>query len=289
MRTISLEKVEDSTALAYYDKNIAVITDFRDKHLTDKLLLDGLVTILIRRGSVSANINDTHCTMHAGDLFLCTPRNIIENRSVSPDLQIYGCFLSIPFAHRMMEMTDLDIIQHGINVRQHIMHLVPEQQQLYINTISLLADILNMPPSAHKDKSVQSLLMTMTYLLADFATGGSLAESCETSSSSADYLVRQFLNMLVSPETRFRSVNQFAERMHVTPKYFSAACKAVTGKSASHIINEMYVREAKILLRDSKMSIKQVADRLGFRNQSHFGTFIRRQTGLSPQSLRVKL
>lgn len=37
---------------------------------------------------------------------------------------------------------------------------------------------------------------------------------------------------------------------------------------------------------DNSKSIKQIAEMLGFANQSHFGTFFNRKAGMSPQQFR---
>ena len=60
------------------------------------------------------------------------------------------------------------------------------------------------------------------------------------------------------------------------------------GKTASKIINEEIVTQAHLMLKDPDLSIKQISSILGFTNQSHFGSFIRKETGVSPQALRKK-
>ncbi|MGM9706544.1 MAG: helix-turn-helix domain-containing protein [Prevotella sp.] len=79
--------------------------------------------------------------------------------------------------------------------------------------------------------------------------------------------------MLRDDNQPFCNVNGYAERLHITPKYLSSVCKHATGKTASQLINEEIIRMAKLLLHDNKYSIKQIADLLGFANQSHFGVF----------------
>lgn len=45
-------------------------------------------------------------------------------------------------------------------------------------------------------------------------------------------------------------------------------------------------RQAKSLLSSTSLSVQEIADRLGFQNQSHFGTFFRRYSELSPSAYR---
>lgn len=81
-------------------------------------------------------------------------------------------------------------------------------------------------------------------------------------------------------------MTEYANLLHISPKYFSSVCKKLTGKTASEIINDEIIKQSSFLLRNNKLSIKQISSRLGFVNQSHFGTFFRRHTGLSPQQYR---
>lgn len=59
------------------------------------------------------------------------------------------------------------------------------------------------------------------------------------------------------------------------------------GSSPNSYIDEALVRQAKSLLSSTSLSIQQISDRLGFRNQSHFGTFFKRRTSLSPKAFKT--
>ena len=60
------------------------------------------------------------------------------------------------------------------------------------------------------------------------------------------------------------------------------------GIPASSFIERALMQRAKTLLVSTPMPIQQIADQLGFRNQSHFGTFLKRHEGLSPAAFRKK-
>ncbi len=107
-----------------------------------------------------------------------------------------------------------------------------------------------------------------------------------TTHTSAEHIFELFINLIEDPQQPFTNVNGYAELLHITPKYFSSICKKLSGKTANEIIIEQIIKQAKMLLHDNSLSIKQVADRLNFANQSHFGTYFHRYTGMSPQHFR---
>lgn len=58
--------------------------------------------------------------------------------------------------------------------------------------------------------------------------------------------------------------------------------KRTRGHTAGSILTAMLVREAKVSLRNPSLSVQQVAEMLGFSDQSAFGKFFKRECGMSP-------
>ena len=73
---------------------------------------------------------------------------------------------------------------------------------------------------------------------------------------------------------------------HITPRYFSAIIKEKTGDSALQWIVRMVITEAKQLLEESDLSIKEIADQLNFPTQSFFGKYFKQYVGVSPKEYR---
>lgn len=60
-----------------------------------------------------------------------------------------------------------------------------------------------------------------------------------------------------------------------------------TGKNASKIIDDVVIHRAKDLLRQSGLSIQEVADRLNFVSQSFFGKYFKQRVGISPSRYKT--
>lgn len=93
---------------------------------------------------------------------------------------------------------------------------------------------------------------------------------------------KEFLMQLQQHYCQERSLGFYASLLHITPKYLTTLIKQVSGRSAAEWIDECVILEAKNLLKYSSMSIQQIAYYLNFPNQSFFGTYFKRRTGMSP-------
>ena len=73
---------------------------------------------------------------------------------------------------------------------------------------------------------------------------------------------------------------------HLAPRYFSAIIKEKSGSNALQWIVQMVITEAKQLLENSDLSIKEIAARLNFPTQSFFGKYFKQYVGVSPKEYR---
>ena len=104
--------------------------------------------------------------------------------------------------------------------------------------------------------------------------------------SQSQLLVRKFKDLLAKNFYQQRSVQFYADNLFVNAKHLSQTLKDETGKTASELINEMVMLEAKVLLQDDNMTINQVAIQLNFADASFFGKFFKRHTGMNPRQYR---
>jgi len=86
-------------------------------------------------------------------------------------------------------------------------------------------------------------------------------------------------------EHAFR-VQDYADAQNLHPNYLSNVIKSKTGKSIGAWIAEKTIAEAKSLLQNSGISIKEITYRLGFTESAHFSNYFKKHTSLSPASYR---
>jgi AraC family transcriptional regulator len=82
------------------------------------------------------------------------------------------------------------------------------------------------------------------------------------------------------------TLTEIAEVAHVSPYHFARLFKSTAGLSPHQYVIQSRVERAKPLLADSDLTIAEVAQAVGFANQSHLAFHVRRLLGVSPKALR---
>lgn len=83
-------------------------------------------------------------------------------------------------------------------------------------------------------------------------------------------------------------VNQAAGHIGLSPQNLNAICRKVSGKSASELIIEQVVLEAKRFLIHSDKNISEIAFALNFTDPSHFVKYFKKTVGETPQAFRSR-
>ncbi len=121
----------------------------------------------------------------------------------------------------------------------------------------------------------------------------STSSQIETISLSKDFvspsilmLANKFKELVLKHYLEEKAVSAYAGKLFVTPQYLNDCVKISFGKTSKEVINDVLLLDAKMMLAQLEVSIKEIADRLNFEDYSHFVKFFKAQTGLSPAKFR---
>lgn len=103
-----------------------------------------------------------------------------------------------------------------------------------------------------------------------------------------DVVYQRFMIDLLKYYRQERDVTFYAALQQMAPRYFSCVIKEKSGKSALHWIVQMVITESKQLLKNSDMSIKEIAEHMNFSTQSFFGKYFKQYVGVSPKDFRMR-
>ena len=150
---------------------------------------------------------------------------------------------------------------------------------------SLLADYTG-ELSEYKERALCHIFCSTIYRIADpiLARGANLP-SVGVKERSSEYFER-LIKLLAEHYREERSVEFYAEKMHISSKHFSRVIRNFTGRSVHQWIDEFVALEIKNLLKYSTMSVQQISNELNFPNPSFMGQYFKRITGLTPGEYR---
>jgi AraC-like DNA-binding protein len=85
------------------------------------------------------------------------------------------------------------------------------------------------------------------------------------------------------------TVASLAEHSNASRSAFSARFTAALGRPPLQYLTECRMRNAKLMLRDTTLGVKSISMKVGYANESAFGTAFKRATGLSPGAYRASV
>jgi AraC family transcriptional regulator len=111
-------------------------------------------------------------------------------------------------------------------------------------------------------------------------------EPHSSSPSLPGYKLRQITDRMAGHMAEEFSLERLAEQAGLSRFHFERLFKATTGVSPSRYHINLRLEEARRLLRETKMSVIDVALEVGYTDPSHFARLFRREIGLSPSEYR---
>lgn len=170
------------------------------------------------------------------------------------------------------------------------MELTHAESQSLRSFISMVEQELKGSETDFSSEIIGGLIAATIYKVGDILTHY-LTEHPEVDSPIHNRAVeyfRQFTELLGEHYKHERSVGFYARQLCITPKYLTTLIKRISGKSVSEWIDNYVILEAKTLLKYSNMSVQEIAYYLNFPNQSFFGSYFKRNAGMSPSQYKAK-
>ena len=113
--------------------------------------------------------------------------------------------------------------------------------------------------------------------------------SHHTEMKRSDSILKTFAELLSKHVMTEPSLDFYAEQLCISKQYLSLIIKEKTRVTAGRIIAVMRTEAASRLLRDPELTIQQIASKMSFADQSSFGKFFKKHTGMSPLRYRQTL
>lgn len=281
---------KDFISVHYSDSDLSVCFNLSDSVRGDKAIsLDSFLFMACIDGEISGEVDANRYTLRPNNIIVCRPNRQMSNISSTDNFKCIAITVS-----QQMLLSILPMNERLFNSNIHfagypVVNIDDSSDAERLRTYySLLKSEAINNGQRYRREIVLSLAMAaihkMLYLIDKYLGingNGQLKQS--------EILFGRFIELLSNSDLKERTVNFYAEKLCITPKYLSVVCKRTSGKTASDWINEFVVKEIKKQLKHSSKSIKEIALDLDFPNLSFFGKYVKAHLGLSPTQYRKKL
>ncbi|MCE9406801.1 AraC family transcriptional regulator [Bacteroides fragilis] len=244
-----------------------------------------------QRGSVEVSLEGCHYHIKPGDVYIYMASTLVHLLHKSEDAE--GIMVEVDFYYILPIVNKVINVESQLFMRKNpCVSLSGEQCAHFEYLLNNLWDRINAEDCQKENVQYQHLKLeliksmgqTICYeILNMYFTNQPLQPLQQR---KKDVVFQNFMLSLFRFYRKERDVSFYARMQHITPRYFSAIIKEKTGDSALQWIVRMVITEAKQLLEESDLSIKEIADQLNFPTQSFFGKYFKQYVGVSPKEYR---
>ncbi|WDF70020.1 helix-turn-helix transcriptional regulator [Sphingobacterium oryzagri] len=247
-----------------------------EQHIESAHKHDFFIIMLVKKGSGVHSVDFTDYTVRKNQLHVVLSHQV-HQWHFSGDSLIYQLMLSrklfaqlspwyrLPISHQQQRAV-FDIPEKLVDTLVHEFQAIQDELQLkptYDELIYLRCQIIGLTMSRFMEH-----------------------EEKEHNNIQRHPVVSKFIQLVEDNYRTARAVSFYAAKLHISANYLNVLCKKYTAWSASKIIQDRILLEAKRLLKISDRSAKQIAYDLGFYDHASFSNFFKSQTGVSPIDFR---
>ena len=242
----------------------------------------------IKSGNGFFKYEDQTISAKPGDIFLIQP-NVLH--AIMSDEHSSFFYDTIVFHQNMLvgsydDRCYTDILLPIFSSRRRVLVPVSQENQGYHELHDSVRTIMQ---CAHKnlatsDLLLKSELLRLFYLLA--STPGLCTEHTASTESRLTETLRPVLTYIQKHHSESVTIEQLAKIAHMSSSYFMSCFKQNFGLGAIEYLNQVRIRSACDLLRNTDRNISDIAFDTGFHNLSNFNRQFRTKVGCSPQTYR---
>ena len=248
--------------------------------------MKGLGLIICRQGNFQFSLNQKKHFAGAGESLFIPEDSLFQVLSESEDLQLFI------FIYQIEPIRD--IIGNSVATMYLYMQLRTEpcyvwntgDEEEVLKYMSLLDNTLHLDNNTFNDNEQRLLLLGLTYRICSIYNRKLM--NLKTTVGHKHEIFIRLIQLIDAHYTEERGVEFYADKLCLSPKYLSALSKSVCGFTVQELIFKSIIRKSISLLKNTQKNIQEIADFFNFPNASYFGTFFKKQTGMSPQQYRKK-
>ena len=246
-----------------------------------KIVEAGFVVVCVK-GECEVMLDNVVYKFKSGQMLVGFTATVIQTLWLSPD---YECVLLAANIEFMRNINISSVSDLFITIRNNpCVTLSAEERIALPSYFRYIQSVYNRKEHTYRMEMTKQLLLVLCYeIAAIYQNYNMLGKQVY---SYKDSVFRNFVHLLSAKHQEERRVAFYAQELCITPKYLSSVIKEVSNKTAAEWIDDFLLRNIKIFLTTTTLTIQQISDRFNFPNPSFFTQYFKRATGKTPKAFR---
>lgn len=277
-------------SIDYTDGEIYILDNVKDLTTkTQNIKLPVHMIILSSQGQMQMQINSRTVMLHSNEILMCPANAILSEMMFSSDFECKICALTDKVLQDSLR-SNVNLWNNALYIKKvNLLKIKSESVAFMHHILEILRYLMKEKDTPYRKEKIQNGIGIILLSLCGLLYQELGEEDFNTNTSRKEVIFQRFLQKISANNIKRKSVDIYAEELHITPKYLTLICKQISGKTALDWIEEYVMEDARFYLRSTEHSVKEVANILGFPNISFFGKYIKRNTGMSPRKYRKQL
>lgn len=268
------------------ENDVMLFDGLNDKIFSSEFLTAYCTHIICCEGRGQFQLGDKLHQIEKNDWVVWVPGTQASDLMFSPDFKASILLISREFLSEMRPDNKLSLEGYQYALRHPVIRLTDDQTRIFEWNQKALGNRVTDTDNVYYKNIITALAHTLIYDVFNVVTKE--INKNQMSNEGAG-LFERFLLLVQDNCFTQREVSFYGEKLHVTPKYLSVVCKKSSGKTASDWIDEYTMQHIRMLLKNDKLSIKDITNQMNFSTQSFFGRYVKRILGVSPSEYRQNL
>jgi AraC family L-rhamnose operon transcriptional activator RhaR len=223
----------------------------------------------------------------AGQVFIAKPDEAHEIISSAADpLGIYfWAYTLVPMSNRPGGASEIDgLLDHFVNTERWVAEPSPTLER----TLEALTEEIGYREAGYAlviDGLVSKLLLDTARAVSAMPSVGQAVE--RPARTPADGLVQKMIRYLRDNYPRTILIRDVAAQVNLSERHTNRLFQQVMGVSILEYLTRLRLEIASQLLLDQQLSVKEVAQAVGYPDMRYFATLFHRRTGLTPTAFRA--
>ena len=252
------------------------------------------VLIFCTEGRAQFEYDGNVIQLQKNDFFLYMAHSTVGNILTSSDFNCQQIWFTRDELwnieiYNLVSLADMSLLK-----LHPVVHLTDDDIKLCDSYFQLLCSRMKSSTSALTPYIVRSLLGTMMLELLSIMRRSSEQAARQgrqegvNSSIHKKRIIDNFIRLVEESDGRIRRVDEFANKLNITPKYLSTILKEVMNRRPSTYILLYTLKAIERRLRFTDMTMQEIANDLKFPNASFFGKYCKEHLGMTPLEYRNK-